>query len=327
MTYLPHGHSGMPPAASTPEGVADQLHKMLTSDEPKYFPNPIDCAIKKYQMRQPFIESKSVLAVLKSDVGKTPERFLSNVLKKLKHKDTIKYVHLYPSCTKEGDCPFDFSKFSEQLAAHLPKWEFLQVMHMYITNFRIESTTLKNLILVAPNLKDDEWEIKCPNLVELEMQNIVPPVNKFQRALINCPRIETYFSHKYWNEQPLPALYLPNCTKFTFRRGDSTESLKLYLPRVKELNLDGCFGLKRVELLTQGHADHAEWNKDPGAKLSKFRLSRANASLSARALNSLRDTGRITNPSALEESDSDDEGGNPMDGMLKRMRQQMAQMR
>jgi len=286
----------MPEPDPTTEGLADQLHAMLTAPI-QTFPNPIYRAIRQHNKKYPFIESKTVLAILESDVGATLERFLENVLKELKYKDTIKIMHFYPvgGCSKE-DHPFDFAKFSEQLAEYLPKCEHLYVQHMLVTNFRIESTTIKSLSLIHPQLQDKEWEVKCPNLVDLDMQNHTPPVKNFQSALINCPRIETYFSHKYLHEEPLPALYLPNCTEFILRRGDCTESLKLYLPRVLQLNLNGCFGLKRVELLTEGHPDHAEWNLAPGSDLSKFRLNLTNTILSKRARKSIQDTGRAIMP-------------------------------
>jgi len=141
------------------------------------------------------------------------------VLKKLRHKETIKSVRLQPVDGLEQAIPFDFSKFSEQLAEHLPMCEFL---------------------------------------------------------------------HLQWTKI---------CTK-------STDSLRLYLPRVKKVTLDGCFGLKKVSLLTKGHSDHAKWNMDPGSELSKFCLSLTNAKdpmlnmrkISNRALKSIQDTGRVANP-------------------------------
>jgi len=294
----------MPEPDPTTEGLADQLHDMLTPPIETY-PNPIETAIRQHNRKYPFIESKTVLAILESDVGATPERFLERVLKELKYKDTIKIMHFYD--LREEGLPFNFAKFSEQLAEYLPKCEHLYVRYMLITNFRIESITIKNLSLISPQLQDEEWEVKCPNLVELDMQNHTPPVKNFQRALINCPRIETYFSHKFWNREPLPAMYLPNCTNFTFRRGDCTESLKLYLPRVEEVTLDACYDLKRVELLTEGHPDHAEWNKAPGSELSKFHLSLTNSIVSKGARRYMQDTGRVTNPSVFDRDDEYDE--------------------
>jgi len=83
-----------------------------------------------------------------------------------------------------------------------------------ICNFRVESTTIRRLVIICPEVRDDEWEVNCPNLVDLEMQHHTPPVENLQRALVNCPRIETFFSHKYLNKEPLLTIYLPNCIKY-----------------------------------------------------------------------------------------------------------------
>jgi len=110
------------------------------------YPNQVNNAIIKHKEKFPFIESENVLAILESDVGATatPKRFLYKVLNKLKYKDTIKYLQLYGMhCAGDKEPPFDFSKFSEQLAQYLPKCEFFHVWHMHICNFRIESTTIK----------------------------------------------------------------------------------------------------------------------------------------------------------------------------------------
>lgn len=292
-----------PPAASTMEGLADQLHEMFMCPMGLIFPNPVWNAV--CQIKDPFIESKNVLAILQSNVGATPERLTSEVWGKLKYKDSIKKVHMYPSHPKDEDEPFDFTKFSEQLAEHLPNVEWLHIEHIVGINFKIESTTLKSLKLICPQLRDEVWEVKCPNLVDLEMQNHSPPVKNFGRALMNSPLIESYCSHKYWHNEPLPPLYLPNCTHFTFRRGENTRSLQLYLPKAKEVILEANFSLKTVKMLTEGHKDHAQWNMAPEAELSKFQLSLAVTS--AKVLDSLRSTGRVINPSECDADEDEDE--------------------
>jgi len=292
--------------------LADQLHAMLTGPTITY-PNPVDDAIVKHNRKYPFIESKSVLAILESDVGATPDRFLGRVLEELKYKATINIVWFYPAGGwSEKDRPFNFVKFSEQLAEHLPKCEHLYLQHMLVTNFRIESNTIKNLSLRGLQPQDDEWEVKCPNLVMLHMLEHTAPVKNFQRALLGCPRIESFFCYKYWSQAkdfedivPLPPWYLPNCTKFSFHTGDSVKYLNLYLPRVKQLNLKDCKCLQKVELLTYGHPCHAEWNKAPGSELSQFRIRLRDVGLSAGAMKSLRNTRRVTNLDALDKAETD----------------------
>jgi len=249
---------------------------MLTSPIGLIYRDPVGNAIIKHKKEFPFIESE-------------------NELNTLKYKDSIKYLHLYGMhCAGDKESPFDLSKHSEQLAQYLPKCEFFHVWHMHICNFRIECTTIKKLMIVCPQPHGEKWELNCPNFVDFDMQNHTPPVKNFQRALINSSQIETFFFHKYWTREPLPALYLPNCTDFTFRQGDNTNSIKLHLPKVEYLTLDGCFNLNDVELLTQGDADHAKWNMAPGSELSKLKLSLTNGNISATALKSFEDYGRVT---------------------------------
>ena len=143
--------------------------------------------------------------------------------------------------------------------------------------------------------------MSCPNLEELQMANHTPPVENFARALVNSPLIKRFYSHKYWNEETIPQLYLPNCQSFTFRRGDGTDSLKLYLPRVKELLLDACYEMSKCDLLTVGHPSHAEWNLAPSERGSSFKLSLKNAGLSKSAISNLRKSGRVENPDALKQ--------------------------
>ena len=133
------------------------------------------------------------------------------------------------------------------------------------------------------------------------MANHTPPVENFARALVNSPLIKRFYSHKYWNEETIPRLYLPNCQSFTFRRGDGTDSLKLYLPRVKELILDACYKMRKCDLLTEGHPSHAEWNLSPEERGTSFKLSLKNAGLSKSAISTLKKSGRVLNPDALKQ--------------------------
>jgi len=283
------------------EVLADQLHEMLTGGlkAGMAFPTPVHIEVMKAkQEKHVYLESKCCLAILSSDVGSTPEKLLNEVWAKLKYKDTIKKVHLTPVIGGSGgdDLPFDLAKFSEQLAEQLPNVEELHIRHLLTKNFKIESATLKHLFLINPEIQDEGWEIKCPNLIELEMQAHSPPVENFQQALINCPLIETFVCHKYWNEEPLLPFYLPNCTEFTFRRGDCAESLKLYLPRVEEVNLDSNYDLKSVKMIKRGHKEHKEWNLPHGAKHSSFEISLSNTgNLTSETFSLLRKTGRVTN--------------------------------
>ena len=148
---------------------------------------------------------------------------------------------------------------------------------------------------------DGEWELKCPNLEDLYFANHSPPAKNFAQALINCPRIKRYYSHKYKNEDPFPPLFLPNCQRFIFRRGENTKTMKIFLPRVEELTLDACYDMPTFEFLKEGHPSHVRWNLAPEEHDSSFKLSLKNAGLSESAISNLRKSGRVLNPRALEQ--------------------------
>ena len=161
--------------------------------------------------------------------------------------------------------------------------------------------SIKTVRLQAPNILDGEWELRCPNLEDLYFANHSPPAKNFAQALINCPRIKRYYSHKYYNEDPFPPLFLPNCQRFIFRRGENTKTMKIFLPRVEELTLDACFDMPTFEFLKEGHPSHARWNLAPEENDTSFKLSLKNAGLSKSAISNLRGSGRVLNPSALDQ--------------------------
>jgi len=316
-------------AATTVSGLADQIHKMLTAKNVT-LPNEVDKALQERYGNSTFIQSKKVLVVLKSSFGQ--EGFLQ-----VKHKPSIKCLHFYSSETDynfnatnhassgpaQRGPPFDFANFSDMAKEHLPNLELLNIQFMAVKNFSISSSTIKTVRLVAPKILDRRWALKLPNLRELHLEDHSPPVDKFARSLIACPLLEKVFCHKYWvgkhrenckddgrggwdcaprctGKHLLPSLFLPNCKSFIFRRSDGNSLIKFYIPRVEELVLDGNYNLDRIELLSQGHSEHSEWNLPQGTKHSNFRLSQINSNLSERALAALRGSGRVLNPDALK---------------------------
>ena len=77
--------------------------------------------------------------------------------------------------------------------------------------------------------------------------------------------------------------------------------MKIFLPRVEELTLDACFDMPTFEFLKEGHPSHARWNLAPEENDTSFKLSLKNAGLSKSAISNLRGSGRVLNPSALDQ--------------------------
>jgi len=300
-----------PTTASTTEGLTNQSQETSTPQDakaadPHQPASPTKTGKAAKEVKQPFTESEKSLDIKDSDVGANPEKFLTEVLNKLKHKATITSITMDDE--DEGTYPFDFSQFSEQLAEHLPNVASLDIGYMKIINFRIESNTITSLTFNCPVMKDDEWEVKCPNLKSLDMQHHSPPADNFAQAMINCPRIEYISTYKFWHQKTLPALYLPNCKTITFWRGDATSSLKLYAPRLECLNFDTCFHVSSVKMLKRGHKDHKEWNLPQKTEQSKFFIELSKTTLTSGAVNMLRKTGRVMNLDAFNGNHGEDDG-------------------
>lgn len=276
----------------TDSELASELSKMLDSGYMVY-PNPVHTEIKK--RKKLFLESSNDLFIFSSAAGETPNKFETEILMKLKYAATIKKVHLYPIPSwSESDPVFDFSGFSELFQKYLPKAEHLHIMHMLVKNFQLKGIPqLRSLHLVDPQCKDEEWNIELLELRKLLLENHTPPVKNFGKSLIKCLKSEEFFAHKYWHEENLPKLYLPNCKKFTFRRGDCTSRLSLYIPRVEKLNLDANYELSSITLLKKGHKEHKQWNLPNVETHSKFTLSYTNANLGVGAKRTLIQSGRL----------------------------------
>ncbi|CAJ1429930.1 unnamed protein product [Effrenium voratum] len=310
-----YGGPGADRSNATDAALADELHEMLKGS--MCFPNPVETEIEK--RGKLFLESKSTLFILSSAAGQTPATF-EKVLKQLKHSQSIENLHLYPvPFWDESDPHFDFSQFSEQMAT-LPRLESLHVHHMLVKNFELRPClSLRRLRLVDPQVQDGKWSVQLPQLRELVMENHSPPEKNFARSLLQCPRLEEFFAHKYWHDQALPKLFLPSCKRFTFRRGDCTEKLSLYLPRVEDLVLDACYDLQELTLLKHGHGSHQEFNLPENQQPSKFRISLTNANLGPAAQAALQESGRMLNDLAEFQENDGLAGAAGMDAIFRNL--------
>ena len=274
--------------------LATELARMLAGATMVH-PNPVETEIEK--RNHEFIEDADNLFVLKSAAGRSAAHFENSVLKKLQHAQSITKIYLYPvPGWDEEDPVFDFTGFSQLVGKYMPMVTALLLQHMLVKHFELKSwPQLKELTLVDPQCQDGKWNLELENLEVLIMENHVPPAKNFAASVVQCPKIRRFFAHKLWAEETLPSLYLPNCTDFTFRRGDCVDKLSLYLPRVRTLNLDANYDLRVLNFLKQGHARHAQWNLPTQAEQSKFNLSCLNAALGPKVHQALLSSGRLLN--------------------------------
>ena len=73
------------------------------------------------------------------------------------------------------------------------------------------------------------------------MEFDTPPADKFCEMLIRSPKIKSFICRKYWMDPPFAEFYLPSCKDFSFMRGDSLDSMKIYAPKVKNVSIYGCY--------------------------------------------------------------------------------------
>jgi len=77
--------------------------------------------IIKHKEKVPFIEYESVLAIVESDVGATPERFIEKVVEHMQVQGyhQVSALVQYALCRRQR-APFDLSKISEQWPSSCP---------------------------------------------------------------------------------------------------------------------------------------------------------------------------------------------------------------
>lgn len=114
----------------------------------------------------------------------------------------------------------------------------------------------------------DQFSLTLPALKELYMEFCSPPAAQFAESLANCPQLAHFQSYKFWPEQELPTLYLPNCVSFVMTRSDCVDSVRIHAPRLQELVLQNMWDLEEVKLVDQPHPKakslkHGELPKEP----------------------------------------------------------------
>ena len=124
--------------------------------------------------------------------------FKVDCLQKLTHAETISELRFYPAGGwSSEDVIFDFDRFSELIPQYLPNLKYIQVRHMLIKNFELQNLDqIRELHLIDPQTQDGKWSLDLPELRELTLENHCPPVSNFAQAILQSPKIESFFAHK-----------------------------------------------------------------------------------------------------------------------------------
>ena len=265
---------------------------------------PLEQQIEKLGVS--FMESKNLLYIINPAAS---QDFEEKVLKKLRHNETITTLRFHEIIGGKQKKVFDFGgSFCSLLRTHLPKVQVISVKWMAVKNFQlVDILSVTTVDLTDPQFKDKNFELRLANLKELSLQCTGPDPHKFATSLIQCPRIERFFSHKYWcDEAAYPTFYLPSCLNFCLRRADGLRKLHLYVPRITSLNLDANYDLSDFKLLQKGKASMKDFNLKEGEEESKFNLSITNAVLTRKVRNYLINHPRVLNVTGDHGDDSDE---------------------
>ena len=124
--------------------------------------------------------------------------FQVDCLQKLTHAETISELRFYPAGGwSSEDVIFDFDRFSELIPQYLPNLKYIQVRHMLIKNFELQNLEqIRELHLIDPQMQDGKWSLDLPELRKLTLENHCPPVSNFAQAILQSPKIESFFAHK-----------------------------------------------------------------------------------------------------------------------------------
>ncbi|CAE8585363.1 unnamed protein product [Polarella glacialis] len=248
-----------------------------------------------------FVESKTVLFVL---CPQACLAFEDKVLKKLRHKGTIRKLRFHGIQDGEDPGPaFDFRHVGPLIRQYLPELGELGFQFMAVKNFSLTGvTSLRQVYFVGARFQDDNvFDMELPELKSLNIALCTPPSQGLAASLLKCPRIESFYAHKFMDDPP--SLYLPSCKTFCFRRGDCVSKLHLYLPRVEKVVLDAMYDLKNLKFLPQGKKEIKEFALPKGTPESTFTVSVVNACLGTAAKQYLSTHPRVRRIDGLSDND------------------------
>ncbi|GIQ89129.1 hypothetical protein KIPB_011528, partial [Kipferlia bialata] len=77
-----------------------------------------------------------------------------------------------------------------------------------------------------------------------------------------CPSLEVMDSYKFWgtgtrNFAKIQVFVLPNCHTWSMMRSDDADYMDFYCPKMRQMELEGAYALKRVNLLSKPPAAYA----------------------------------------------------------------------
>jgi len=131
------------------------------------------------------------------------------------------------------------------------KHQGIQSIHFTADCFPLlESVTIEQPCCVHP----DAFNTDLPNLQSMGFEFVtIKDTSNFGPSLSRSPKLKYFAGYKLWGlgEKAVHRLILPNVTYLNLYRSDDLRGLKLWAPKLEELNLQACYSIAKVDLMTR----------------------------------------------------------------------------
>jgi len=164
----------------------------------------------------------------------------------------LEQVTIYPEY-EDGDPPvIDTSQVTfPMLKKFSAECQAFQSVHFTADCFPL----LESLSIESPCATTlDAFHTELPNLQHMNFQYVtIEDTSDFGPSLSRSPKLETFTSYKLWGlgSKSAHRLILPNMKNLDLYRSDDLRGLKLWAPRLEDLNLQACYDISKVDLLKQ----------------------------------------------------------------------------
>lgn len=190
-----------------------------------------------------FLEGETTLYIFSPEVLK--QDALKTMLAGLDHADEIETLRLRsPMGFGDWDAQWEFNAATDILMQrHLPNLTEVTTNYLNLVGFSLRHPGVETLEFSGTQwaYKEGFLDLQLSCLKHLVFNCSSPPIVDLEESLVRCPNVERFWSRKIIPNNMPVTLCLPNCRDFGYTRGDTTDTLCLYLPRVTKVDLMGNF--------------------------------------------------------------------------------------
>lgn len=137
-----------------------------------------------------------------------------------------------------------------------PMLKELSILHQFIQSvyFTAECFPLLESLHIEQPLVPDQFffNTDLPNLVHMSLRFVgLILASEFGPSLSRSPKLKTFISYKLYGLgcKADHKIVLPNITNLDFYRCEDLKGLKLWAPRLENLNLQACYSIRKVDIL------------------------------------------------------------------------------